>query len=144
MSNIPLTQIHSQHTEPPIPASNGESSDIEAPAVIAVKKPIADSPRPVHGWRWGLAGKQNIVHSRIPSTNTAKFSSVSAILSSVFFFSLDQTIVADIIPDIVDHFGSVQKLAWISVTLLLAAAGTTNFWYSSPQFHSLPSGLQVC
>ena len=53
---------------------------------------------------------------------------VSAILSSVFFFSLDQTIVADIIPAIVEHFGSVSKLPWVSVTLLLAAAGTINFW----------------
>jgi hypothetical protein len=65
-------------------------------------------------------------------------SSVSAILSSVFFFSLDQTIVADIIPAIVDHFGSVQKLPWVSVTLLLAAAGTINFWYSHyPSIYSL-------
>ena len=55
-------------------------------------------------------------------------SPVAAILSSVFFFSLDQTIVADIIPDIVDHFGEVQKLPWVSVTLLLTAAGTINFW----------------
>ena len=60
--------------------------------------------------------------------NTANMGSVSAILSSVFFFSLDQTIVADIIPDIVHHFGAVQKLPWVSVTLLLAAAGTVNFW----------------
>lgn len=57
---------------------------------------------------------------------------MAAILSSVFFFSLDQTIVADIVPDIVDHFGEIQKLPWISVTLLLAAAGTINFWYGSP------------
>ncbi|KAL8833882.1 MAG: hypothetical protein Q9170_004029 [Blastenia crenularia] len=47
---------------------------------------------------------------------------------SVFLFSLDQTIVADIIPAIVEHFGSVSKLPWVSVTLLLAAAGTINFW----------------
>ena len=46
----------------------------------------------------------------------------------MFFFSLDQTIVADIIPAIVNHFGSVGKLPWVSVTLLLAAAGTINFW----------------
>ena len=81
-------------------------------------------------------------HRDIPSTNTTKASSVSAILSSVFFFSLDQTIVADIIPDIVDHFGEIQKLPWISVTLLLAAAGTINFWYSLPQIHSHTSKLQ--
>ena len=53
---------------------------------------------------------------------------VTAILSSVFFFSLDQTIVADIIPPIVEHFGDMGKLSWVSVALLLAAAGTINFW----------------
>lgn len=36
--------------------------------------------------------------------------------------------MADIIPTIVEHFGSVSKLPWVSVTLLLAAAGTINFW----------------
>ena len=56
---------------------------------------------------------------------------VAGILSSVFFFSLDQTVVADIIPDIVEHFGEVQKLPWVSVTILLAASGTINFWYGS-------------
>ncbi|KAI9781321.1 MAG: hypothetical protein M1816_002418 [Peltula sp. TS41687] len=65
-------------------------------------------PRDVAGWQWALA--------------------VAAILSSVFLFSLDQTIVADIIPPIVQHFGEIDKLPWISVTLLLAAAGTINFW----------------
>lgn len=66
----------------------------------------------------------------IPITNKTKILPVAAILSSVFFFSLDQTIVADIIPNIVDHFGQVNKLPWVSVTLLLAAAGTINFWCS--------------
>lgn len=36
--------------------------------------------------------------------------------------------MADIIPAIVNHFGDVGKLPWVSVTLLLAAAGTINFW----------------
>lgn len=108
MVNTSLTAMRSHHAQAPTSISIHESSDIENFAVPTIKIPPADSPRPVHGWRWALA--------------------VSAILSSVFFFSLDQTIVADIIPVIVDHFGSVQKLPWISVTLLLAAAGTINFW----------------
>ena len=36
--------------------------------------------------------------------------------------------MADIIPAIVNHFGDVGKLPWVSITLLLAAAGTVNFW----------------
>lgn len=77
-------------------------------STIATKPVSAQTVRDIHGWKWGLA--------------------VAAILSSVFFFSLDQTIVADIIPPIVDHFGQIDKLPWISITLLLAAAGVINFW----------------
>lgn len=36
--------------------------------------------------------------------------------------------MADIIPAIVNHFESINKLPWVSVALLLAAAGTINFW----------------
>ena len=53
---------------------------------------------------------------------------VAAILSSVFLFSLDQTIVADVQPDIVNHFHAVSQLPWLSVSLLLGAAATNLFW----------------
>lgn len=117
-----------------------QNPDVEAGPADTVKLPTTDSPRPIGGWRWGLAGKytQPQRNSRSNPTNTA---SVSAILSSVFFFSLDQTIVADIIPNIVDHFGQVQKLPWVSVTLLLAAAGTINFWYSPYPFLHSPTPM---
>ena len=94
--------------------------------------------------RMEMGTRRQAEHSQfqLRHANINNFSPVSAILSSVFFFSLDQTIVADIIPDIVEHFGAVQKLPWISVTLLLAAAGTINFWYSPPPIHSLTSCLK--
>jgi hypothetical protein len=76
-------------------------------AVVDEKQPVAPeevSPRNIHGWRWGLA--------------------VISILSSIFLFALDNTIVADIQPAIVETFGSVGKLPWLSVAFLLAAAST--------------------
>ncbi|KAL8937038.1 MAG: hypothetical protein Q9216_004627 [Gyalolechia sp. 2 TL-2023] len=97
-------------SSPSLLATEKHDSGRDAEGAIA-QRPCANevqSVRPIHGWRWTLG--------------------VAAILSSVFLFSLDQTIVADIIPAIVEHFGSVQKLPWVSVTLLLAAAGTINFW----------------
>lgn len=134
-----MTAMQSPPTTLPIPASDQESSDVENLAVANIKVPATDSPRPIHGWRWGLAGKH--VLTTLWRKTTDK-SPVSAILSSVFFFSLDQTVVADIIPDIVEHFGEVQKLPWISVTLLLAAAGTINFWYSPTCIHSPTLGFE--
>lgn len=54
---------------------------------------------------------------------------VTAILSSVFLFALDQTIVADVQPNIIAEFGSIDKLPWLSVSFLLGNASTNLFWY---------------
>ena len=53
---------------------------------------------------------------------------VISILTSTFLFGLDNTIVADVQPAIVSQFGSVNKLAWLSVAFLFSAASTTLFW----------------
>ena len=53
---------------------------------------------------------------------------VSSILTSTFLFGLDNTIVADVQPAIVGQFGSVSRLAWLSVAFLVGAASTTLFW----------------
>ena len=63
MVNIPTTAMQSENVEPPTPASNHGFSDIEKLAVTTVKTPLVDSPRPIHGWRWGLAGKLNLANS---------------------------------------------------------------------------------
>lgn len=65
-------------------------------------------PRDVHGIKWVLL--------------------VLSILSSTFLFALDNTIVADVQPAIVKRFGSIDKLPWLSVAFLVAAAGTNLVW----------------
>jgi Major Facilitator Superfamily len=65
-------------------------------------------PRDVHGAKWALV--------------------VVAILSSIFLFSLDNTIVAVIQPPVVETFGAVGKLPWLSVAFLLGAASTNLIW----------------
>jgi hypothetical protein len=44
------------------------------------------------------------------------------------FSSLQQENLFDIPPAIVNHFGAVAKLPWLSVSLLLGAASTNLFW----------------
>lgn len=56
---------------------------------------------------------------------------VLSILISTFLFALDNTIVADIQPAIVERFGAINKLPWLSAAFFLAAAGTNLFWYAS-------------
>ena len=68
------------------------------------KKP----PRDIHGIKWALA--------------------VLSILISTFLFALDNTIVADVQPAIVERFGQVDKLPWLSVAFLVAASGTNLVW----------------
>jgi hypothetical protein len=69
---------------------------------------VVGFPRDVHGVKWALV--------------------VVAILSSIFLFSLDNTIVAVIQPPVVETFGTVGKLPWLSVAFLLGAASTNLIW----------------
>ncbi|KAI1381391.1 major facilitator superfamily transporter [Hypoxylon crocopeplum] len=46
---------------------------------------------------------------------------ICSILSSMFIYALDGTITADLIPAIVNDFGSVSKLPWLSVGFMAGA-----------------------
>lgn len=65
-------------------------------------------PRDVHGFLWALV--------------------VLSILSTTFLFGLDNTIVADVQPAIVERFGAISKLPWLSVAFLVGAASTNLLW----------------
>ena len=53
---------------------------------------------------------------------------VLSILSSTFLFALDNTIVADVQPRIIDSLGEIQKLPWISVAFALGAVSVNLVW----------------
>lgn len=55
--------------------------------------------RQLHGWKWAIA--------------------YTAMLSTTFLFSLDNTIVADIQPAILEEFGHVELLPWIGTGFAL-------------------------
>ena len=73
---------------------------------INEEQPVASS-RSIHGYRWFLL--------------------VLSVLTSTFFFGLDNTVVADVQPAIVNAFGSIERLPWISVAFLMGAASTNFF-----------------
>ena len=73
---------------------------------ISEDQPAAPS-RNIHGYRWFLL--------------------VLSVLTSTFFFGLDNTVVADVQPAIINAFGSIDRLPWISVAFLMGAA-TSNFF----------------
>lgn len=53
---------------------------------------------------------------------------IVAILLALFLFSLDNTVVADVQPAIIDTLGEIQKLPWISVAYALGGIATNLFW----------------
>lgn len=53
---------------------------------------------------------------------------VLSILSSTFLFALDNTIVAVIQSKIVERFGEIQKLPWLSIAFLVACVSTNLIW----------------
>ncbi|TPX12829.1 uncharacterized protein E0L32_006709 [Thyridium curvatum] len=58
-----------------------------------------DSSRTIHGWKWVAA--------------------YTAMLSTTFLFSLDNTIVADIQPSIIHSFGAIDLLPWVGTGFAL-------------------------
>jgi hypothetical protein len=88
------------------------------------KRPL---PRTIHGLKWALAGK-SYTNLRKVHIYFLTLETVFAVLSSVFIFSLDQIIVADVQPAIVNYFGAVAKLPWLSVSLLLSVASSNLFY----------------
>ncbi|KAI5854504.1 major facilitator superfamily domain-containing protein [Durotheca rogersii] len=61
----------------------------------------AAAAREVHGMKW--------------------FFAYTSLISTVLFYALDGTIVADIQPSIIDTFGETENLPWIGVALFLGA-----------------------
>ncbi|RMD42206.1 hypothetical protein DV735_g2937, partial [Chaetothyriales sp. CBS 134920] len=53
---------------------------------------------------------------------------VAAILSSLFFFSLDNTIVAVVQPKIIQRFSALDKLPWLVVAYTLGSVSMASFW----------------
>jgi hypothetical protein len=50
---------------------------------------------------------------------------VVSILSSIFLFALDNTIVADIQPKVIQTLGDIEKLPWVSVSFALGGIAVT-------------------
>ncbi len=112
-STLAVPSVLGDNTKPGLdtrlPSSSGNSDhdDAFAEKGVVVSEPEV-SPRKVHGIKWAFV--------------------VSSVLASTFLFALDNTIVADVQPAIVERFGEVNKLPWLSVAFLVAAAGTNLVW----------------
>ncbi|KAF2014395.1 MFS general substrate transporter, partial [Aaosphaeria arxii CBS 175.79] len=87
------------------------------------------------GTQSGLEKPQSAISETLGSTpsprNMKQISWVLvliSILSAVFLFALDNTVVADIQPKIINIFGEIEKLPWASVAFALGAVAVNLFW----------------
>jgi MFS family permease len=86
--------------------SNSTPPDSESGSVS--KEDAETSPRKMKGFTWVLV--------------------VISILSSLFFFSLDNTIVAVVQPQIIGRFNALDKLPWLVVAYVLGSVSMALFW----------------
>lgn len=116
----PATESEKFPNDPKLDTGSGQSDESTTVAPViddTEKQPQADlkpekshqlETREIGGWKWVVV--------------------VLAIYSSQFLFALDQTIVANVQPAIVEQFNSVDRLSWVSVAFLLGATGTNLIW----------------
>jgi MFS family permease len=87
-----------KHVEPTGSSTHSRSGELvdRTDSDIATDK---HSPRNIHGWKWATA--------------------YSAMLSTTLLFALDNTIVANIQPAIINDFGHLELLSWIGTGFAL-------------------------
>lgn len=130
----------SQRNSVPIPAhlthetaEGTPATSIPASSNVSIIKPASEhsAESPHHGQpslEKGIAAAEPAA----PPRNVSGFSwflVVVAILSSTFLFALDNTVVADVQPAIIETFpSSIPKLPWLSVAFLLGAVASNLIW----------------
>ncbi|GJC80447.1 efflux pump DEP3 [Colletotrichum liriopes] len=112
-----------EKTEQPDSSSNkgplsGENTDNERGKETIASEPV----RTVTGFKWYLI--------------------VFAILSSTFLFALDNTVVADVQPQIVLQFDAIKDIAWLAVAFIMAATAV-NLFYGQLYSHLKPKWLYI-
>lgn len=93
------------------PSSNdnaGEKQDTSAEGVGEPDTSDKNSPREIHGLKWAF--------------------SCAALLSSIFLYAFDCTVVADIQSSIIAEWGAIDKLPWLSNGLVMPATAFVMPW----------------
>ena len=68
----------------------------------------SSTPRDMKSWQWLLLS--------------------ASVLFSTLLLALDNTVVADLQPQIVETFSDISKLSWVNVNFSLGAAGSAFLW----------------
>lgn len=66
---------------------------------------------------------------------------VVAILAPTFLYALDNTIMANVRPSIIDTFDRVDMLTWLSVSYPMGEVGANPLWFVFPTFLAICTDL---
>jgi len=72
---------------------------------------------------------ENESHSERQLTGLAWFLVVVAVLSPTFLYALDNTVMATVRPSIVDTFGHIETLTWLSISYPMGELGANPLWF---------------
>ena len=112
-NNSPLARLESPPSSEEIASAhspNGHDRAVDKIEGVSTQMETLDArePRSMNGITW--------------------FCVVLSLLSSIFLFALDNTVVADVQPSIINTLGHIEKLPWISVAFALGAISVNLFW----------------
>lgn len=97
------------------PTPTGEAAELEKPTTVDPESGDAPqrtaSERTITGPKWAFV--------------------VFSILSAVFLFAIDNTILGDVQPAILRSFGHLNELPWLSVSFALSSAALNLSWLAT-------------
>ena len=105
--SLPESTVQDEATESVLERCKGDwavANTSEATTVLE-----ESNPRNMKTWQWFLLS--------------------GGVLFATVLLALDNTVVADLQPQIVDAFGEISKFPWINVNYSLGAVGTGLLWY---------------
>lgn len=111
-----------EKADQPDSASNNGAASVDNTDTDRGKDSTSGPVRTVTGIRWVIV--------------------VFAILSSTFLFALDNTVVADVQPQIVLQFDAITDIAWLGVAFIMAATAT-NLLFGQLYSHLKPKWLYI-
>lgn len=76
----------------------------------------------------------NELHSERQLAGLSWLLVILAVISPTFLYALDNTVMANVRPSIIDRFGHIQSLTWLSVSYPLGELGANPLWFVT---HSL-------
>lgn len=60
---------------------------------------------------------------------------IVAVLSPTFLYALDNTVMANVRPSIIDTFGQLNMITWLSVAYPMGELGANPLWYVHTYLH---------